>query len=165
MDAPYSQFRPAEGWDVVYTCESLKKHESKFTDSFGKKVTKPSLIVVVAPTTSEVGDNYFLNKLHKSACIKQKSVYFGAKVSGKRSRIQVVICPYCGVLSQIAPSSCSHIWRHLGISFACGACMKFCHETLMKLQEHLGKCREVQAAKAAADLAAARDGSGKEKEA
>ena len=78
--APYSQFQPAKGWDVVYTWESLKKYKSKFADSFGKKATKPSLIVVVALTTSEVGDDYFLNKLHKSACIKRKSIYFGPKV-------------------------------------------------------------------------------------
>ena len=164
-DAPYSQFRPTKGWDAVYTWESLKKYESKFTDSFGKKVTKPSLIVVVTSTTSEVGDDYFLNKLHKSTCIKWKSVYFGPKVSGKRSHIQVVICPYCGVLSQNTPSGCFHIWRHLGITFVCRACMKFCQETPKKLQEHLRKCKEVQAAKAAADLAASQDGSSKEKEA
>ena len=51
-NAPYSQFRPKEGWDAVYTWESLGKHESTFTNSFGKKASKPSLIVVVAPTTT-----------------------------------------------------------------------------------------------------------------
>ena len=92
---------------------------------YSKKAAKPSLMVVVAPTTTEIGDNYFLNKLHKAACIKRKSVYFGPKVSGKRSHMQVVICPYCGVLSQNTPSGCSHIRRHLGVAFACGACRKF----------------------------------------
>ena len=164
-DTPYSEFQPAEGWDTVYTWDSLKKYESKVADSFGKKMTKPSLIVVISPTTSEVGDNYFLNKLHESACIKQKSVYFDPKVSRKRSRIQVVICPYCGVLSQNAPSGCSHIRRHLGIIFVCRACMKFHNETPKKLQEHLGKCKEVLAAKAAADLATSQDGGSKGKEA
>ena len=43
--------------------------------------------------------------------------------------------------------------------------MKFCHKTPKKLQEHLGKCKEAQAAKAAADLAASQDGGSKEKEA
>ena len=124
-DAPYSQFCPKEGWDVVYTWESLKKHKPTFANSFRKKANKPSLIVVVARTTTEIGDDYFLSKLHKAACIKWKSVYFGPKVSGKRSRIQVVICPYCGVLFQNAPSGCSHIRRHLGLIFACGACMEF----------------------------------------
>ena len=121
-NAPYSQFHPKEGWDAVYTWESLKKHEPTFANSFRKKANKPSLIVVVAPTTTEIGDDYFLSKLHKAACIKQKLVYFSPKVSGKRSCIQVVICPYCGVLSQNAPSGCSHIQRHLGLMFACGAC-------------------------------------------
>ena len=163
-DAPYSEFQPIEGWDAVYTYDSLKKYESKFADSFGKKVTKPSLIVVVSPTTSEV-DDYFLNKLHKPICIKRKSVYFGPKVSCKRSHIEVVFCPYCGVLSQNAPSGCSHIWRHFGITFVCRACMKFPNETPKKLQEHLRKCREMLVAKATADLAASQGGSGKEKEA
>ena len=164
-DAPYSEFQPAEGWNAVYTWNSLKKYESKFADSFGKKATKPSLIVVISPTTSEVGGDYFLNKHHKSTCIKWESIYFGPKVSGKRSHIQVVICPYCGVLSQNTPSGCSHIQRHLGITFVCRACMKFCNKTPKKLQEHLWKCKEALAAKATADLAASQDGSGKEKEA
>ena len=164
-NAPYSQFRPKEGWDVVYTWESLKKHEATFTSSFGKKANKPSLVVVVAPTTTEIGDDYFLSKLHKATRIKQKSVYFGPKVSGKRSHVQVVICPYCGVLSQNTPSSCSHIRRHLGLMFACGACMEFCNKTPKKLQDHLGKCKEVLAAKAAADLAPSRGGSSKEEKA
>ena len=164
-NAPYSQFCPREGWDVVYTWESLEKYELTFANSFGKMVSKPSLIVVVFPTTTKIGNNYFLSKLYKAACIKQKSVFFGPKVSRKRSHVQVVICPYCGVLSQNAPSGCSHIWRHLGLIFVCGACMKFCNKTPKKLQDHLGKCKEVLAAKAAADLAASQDGSNKEEEA
>ena len=164
-NAPYSKFCPQEGWDVVYTWESLKKHEPMFTSSFGKKANKTSLVVVVAPATTEIGDDYFLSKLHKAACIKWKSVYFGPKVSGKRSHVQVVICPYCGVLSQNAPSGCSHIRRHLGLMFACGACMDFCNETPKKLQDHLGKCKEVLATKAAADLAASQGESSKEEKA
>ena len=116
-DAPYSQFHPRKGWDTVYTWESLEEHKPMLTNTYGKKVIKPFLMVVVTPTTTKIGDDYFLNKLHKPACIKRKSVYYGAKVSGKRSRMQVVICPYCGVLSQKAPSGCSHIWRHLGFMF------------------------------------------------
>ena len=124
-NAPYSQFHPREGWDAVYMWESLEEHQPMLTNTYDKKAAKPSLMVVVAPTTTEIGDNYFLNKLHKAACNKRKSVYYGAKVSGKRSRMQVVICPYCRVLSQNAPSSCFHIWRHLGLAFACRACRKF----------------------------------------
>ena len=105
--------------------ESLEEHEPALANTYGKKAAKPSLMVVVAPTTTEIGDDYFLNKLHKAACIKRKSVYYGAKVSGKRSHMQVVICPSCGVLSQNAPSGCSHIQRNLGLAFACGACRKF----------------------------------------
>ena len=77
----------------------------------------------------------------------------------------MVICLYCGVLSQNAPASCSHIWRHLGLTFACGACRKFCVKTPKKLQEHLGKCKEALAAKAAADFAASQDGNNKEEKA
>ena len=164
-NAPYSQFRPKEGWNAVYTWESLEKHKPTLANSYGKKVAKPSLIVVVAPTTTEIGDDYFLNKLHKAACIKRKSVYFGQKVSGKRSHMQVVICSYCGVLSQNAPAGCSHIQRHLGLAFACGACRKFCHEAPKKLQEHLGKCKEALAAKVAADFTASQDGNSKEEKA
>ena len=54
-DAPYSQFYPQEGWDVVYTWESLQTHGPTFTNSFGKKTNKPLLVVVVTPTTTEVG--------------------------------------------------------------------------------------------------------------
>ena len=111
-DAPYSKFHAKEGWDTVYTWDSLEEHKPALANTYGKKATKPSLMVVVAPTTTEIGDNYFLNKLHEPACIKRKSVYYGAKVAGKRSRVQVVICPYCGVLSQNTPSGCSHIQRH-----------------------------------------------------
>ena len=164
-DAPYSQFQPVKGWDAVYTWESLEKYKLGFANSFGRKVTKPSLIVIVAPTTSKIGDDYFLSKLYKSASIKRKSVYFGPYVSGKRSHIQVVICPYCGVSSQNTPSCCSHIWRHLGLIFVCQTCMNFHNETPKKLQEHLGKCKEVQAAKVVADLAASQDGSNKERKA
>ena len=164
-NASYSQFRPKEGWDAVYTWESLEKHKPMLTNSYGKKVTKPSLMVVDTPTTTKIGNNYFLNKLHKAACIKRKSVYFRPKVSGKRSHVQVVICPYCRVLSQNAPASCSHIQRHLGLAFACGACRKFHNETPKKLQEHLGKCKEVLAAKAAADFTASQDGNNKEEKA
>ena len=131
----------------------MEKHKLAFANSFRKKASKPSLIVVVTPTTTKIGNDYFLSKLHKAACIKRKSVYFSPKVSGKRSRIQVVICPYCGVLSQNAPSGCSHIWRHLRLIFVCGACMEFHNKTPKKLQDHLGKCKEALAAKAAADLA------------
>ena len=98
-DAPYSKFHAREEWDTVYTWESLEEHKPALTNTYGKKVIKPSLMVVVTPTTTEIGDDYFLNKLHEPACIKRKSVYYGAKVSGKRSCMQVVICPYCGVLS------------------------------------------------------------------
>ena len=49
--------------------------------------------------------------------------------------------------------------------FVCGACMKFRNETPKKLQDHLGKCKEVLAAKAAADLAALQEGSNKEEKA
>ena len=161
-DAPYSQFHPREGWDTVYTWESLEEHEPTLANTYGKKVAKPSLMVVVTPTTTEIGDDYFLNKFHKSACIKRKSVYYGAKVSGKRSCVQVVICPYCGVLSQNAPSGCSHIRKHLGLAFACGGCRKFCMEAPKKLQDHLGKCKEVLAAKVAAELAASQNETSKE---
>ena len=108
------------------------------------------------PTTTKIGDDYFLNKLHKAACIKRKSVYYGAKVSGRRSHMQVVICPYCGVLSQNAPSRCSHIRRHLGLTFACRACRKF---------GSLGKCKEVLTAKAAADFATSQSKTSKEEKA
>ena len=124
-NAPYSQFHPREGWDTVYTWESLEEHEPMLANTYGKKVAKPSLMVVVAPTITEIGDDYFLNKLHKPACIKRKSVYYGAKVSGERSHVQVVISPYYGVLSQNTPSGCFHIRRHLGLMFACGGCRKF----------------------------------------
>ena len=127
-----------------------------------RMVIKPSLMVVVTPTTTEIGDDYFLNKPHEPACIKRKSVYYGAKVSGKRSRMQVVICPYCGVLSQNAPSGCSHIRRHLGLTFACGGCRKFHTEASKKLQEHLGKCKEVLAVKVAAELVASQNKTSKE---
>ena len=152
--APYSQFHPRKGWDAVYTWEYLEKHKPTLTNTYGKKAAKTSLMVVVAPTTTEIGDDYFLNKLHKAVCIKRKSVYFGKKVAGKRSCMQVVICPYCRVLSQNAPSSCSHIGRHLGLTFACEACRKFGTEAPKKFQEHLGKCMEALAAKVAADFAA-----------
>ena len=108
-NAPYSQFHPREGWDAVYTWESLEEHEPMLANTYCKKAAKPSLMVVVAPTTTKIGDDYFLNKFHKAACIMRKSVYYRVKVSGKRSCVQVVICPYCGVLSQNAPSGCSHI--------------------------------------------------------
>ena len=108
-NAPYSKFHAKEGWDTIYTWESLEEHKPALANTYGKKVIKPSLMVVVAPTTTEIGDDYFLNKFHEPACIKRKSVYYSVKVAGKRSRVQVVICPYCGVLSQNAPSGCSHI--------------------------------------------------------
>ena len=114
-------------------------------------------MVVVTPTTTEIGDDYFLNKLHEPACIKRRSVYYGAKVAGKRSHMQVVICPYCGVLSQNAPSGCSHIRRHLGLAFACGGCRQFHTEAPKKLQEHLGKCKEALAAQVAAELMASQN--------
>ena len=156
-DVPYSKFNAKEGWDTVYTWDSLEEHEPALTNTYGKKVTKPSLMVVVAPTTTEIGDHYFLNKLHEPACIKRKSVHYGAKVAGKRSHMQVVICLYCGVLSQKTPSGCSHSWRHLGLAFACGGCRKFCTEAPKKLQEHLGECKEALATKAAAELAASQN--------
>ena len=118
-NVPYSKFHAREEWDTVYTLESLEEHEPALANIYGKKVIKPSLMVVVASTTTEIGDDYFLNKLHEPACIRRKSVYYSAKVSGKRSHVQVVICPCCGVLSQNAPSGCSHIRRHLGLTFAC----------------------------------------------
>ena len=162
-DVPYSKFQATEGWDTVYTWDSLEKHEPALTHTYGKKVTKPSLMVVVTPTTTEIGDDYFLNKLHEPACIKRRSVYYGAKVAGKRSPMQVVICPYCGVLSQNAPSGCSHIRRHLGLTFACGGCRQFCTEAPKKLQEHLGKCKEALAAKVVAELTASQNKASKGK--
>ena len=158
---PYSQFPAKEGWDVVYTWSSLEEHETVLTSSYSKRTTKPSLMVVVTATTTEIGDDYFLNKLHEPACIKRKSVYYGTKVAGTRNQVQVVICPYCGVLSQNTPSGCSHIRRHLGLTFVCGSCRKFCIEAPKRLQEHLGKCKEALAAKAAVELAASRDKAGK----
>ena len=161
-NAPYSKFHAREDWDTVYTWESLEEHKPVLANTYGKKAIKPSLMVVVVPTTTEIGDDYSLNKLHEPACIKRKSVYYSAKVSGKRSCVQVVICPYCRVLSQNAPSGCSHIWRHLGLMFACGGCRKFCMEAPKKLQEHLGKCKEVLAIKAAAELTASQNETSKE---
>ena len=161
-NVPYSQFHPKEGWDTVYTWESLEEHEPMLTNTYGKKVVKLSLMVVVAPTTTKIGDDYFLSKLQEPACIKRKSVYYGAKVSGKRSHVQVVICPYCRVLSQNTPSGCSHIWRHLGLTFACRGCEKFCTEAPKKLQEHLGKHKEALAAKVAAELMAFQNETSKE---
>ena len=162
-DASSSKFQATEGWDTVYTWDSLEKHKPVLARTYGKKVTKPSLMVVVTPTNTEIGDDYFLNKLHESACIKRKSVYYGAKVAGKRNQVQVVICPYCGVLSQNAPSGCSHIRRHLGLTFACGGCRQFCTEAPKKLQEHLGKCKEALAAKVAAELTASQNKASKGK--
>ena len=71
-NAPYSKFQATEGWDTVYTWDSLEKHKPALTHTYGKKATKPSLMVVITPTTMEIGDNYFLNKLHKPACIKEE---------------------------------------------------------------------------------------------
>ena len=120
-------------------------------------------MVVVAPTTTEIGDDYLLNKLHEPACIKRRSVYNSAEVAGKRSHVQVVICPYCGVLSQNAPSGCSHIQRHLGLAFACRGCRQFHTEAPKKLQEHLGKCKEALATKVVAELAASQNETSKGK--
>ena len=153
-DAPYSKFHTQEGWDTVYTWESLEEHKPELTNTYGKKATKPSLMAVVAPATTEINDDYFLNKLNEPACIKSKSIYYSPKVAGERSQVQVVICPYCGVLSQNTLSSCSHIWRHLGLAFTCGGCRKFCTEAPKKLQQHLGKCKEVLAVKVVVELAA-----------
>ena len=162
-NVPYSKFQEMEGWDTVYTWDSLEKHEPVLAHTYGKKATKPSLMVVVAPTTTEIGDDYFLNKLHEPACIKRRSVYYSAKVAGKRSHMQVVICPYCGVLSQNAPSGCFHIQRHLGLTFACRGCRQFHTEAPKKLQEHLGKCKEALATKAVAELAASQNKTSKGK--
>ena len=162
-NVPYSQFPVKEGWDAVYTWSSLEEQEPALTNSYGKKATKPSLMVVVTPTTTEIGDDYFLNKLHEPACIKRKSVYYGTKVVRKRNQVQVVICPYCGVLSQNAPSGCSNIQRHLGLTFACGGCRQFRTEAPKKLQEHLGKCKEALAAKVVAELAASQNEASKGK--
>ena len=153
-NAPYSKFHTKEDWDTVYAWDSLEEHKPALAN---RKVTKLSLMVAVAPTTMEIGDDYFLNKLHKPACIKRKSVYYGTKVAGKRSCVQVVICPYCGVLSQNAPSGCSHIQRHLGLAFPCGGCRTFHTEAPKKLQEHLGKCKEALATKVAVELAASQN--------
>ena len=142
---------------TVYTWDSLEEQEPALANTYGKKVTNPSLMVVVTPTTTEIGDDYFLNKLHEPACIKRKSVYYGTKVAGKRSRVQVVICPYSRVVTQNAPSGCSHIRGHLGLAFACRGCRRFCTEAPKKLQEHLRKCKEVLAAKAAVELAASQN--------
>ena len=161
-DAPYSKFQTTEGWDAVYTWDSLRRHEPALADTYTKKVARPSLMVVVTPTTMEIGDNYFLNKLHKPACVKRRSVYYSAKVAGKRSRVQVVICPYCRVLSQNAPSGCTHIRRHLGLAFACGGCRLFHTEAPKKLQECLRKCKEALAAKVVAELAASKNEASKE---
>ena len=120
-------------------------------------------MVVVAPTTTEIGDDYFLNKLHEPACIKRRSVYYGAKVAWKRSHVQVVICPYYGVLSQNAPSGCSHIRRHLELAFACGGCRQFRTEAPKKLQEHLGKCKRALAANMVAELVASQNKASKGK--
>ena len=98
---------PKKAGDTVYTWSSLEEHEPALANFYSKKAIKPSLMVVVSPTTLEIGDDYFLNKLHEPACIKRKSVCYGTKVAGKRNRVQVVICPYYGVLSQNAPSGCS----------------------------------------------------------
>ena len=161
-DAPYSKFHAKEGWDTVYTWESLEEHKPVLANTYGKKAIKPSLMVVVAPTTTEIGDDYFLNKLQEPACIKRNSVYYSAKVAGRRSHVQVVICPYCGVLSQNAPSGCSHIQRHLGLTFACGGYRKFCTEIPKKLQEHLGKYKEALAVKVVAELMASQNKTSKE---
>ena len=160
-DAPYSQFHPREGWDTVYTCESLEEHEPMLANTYGKKVVKPSLMVVVAPTTTEIGDDYFLNKLHEPACIKRKSVYYGAKVSAKRSRMQVVICPYCRVLSQnalAAPTSRGTLDSCLHVEVVKSST----REAPKKLQDHLGKCKEALAAKATAELVASQNETSKE---
>ena len=71
-NAPYSKFQTTEGWDTVYTWDSLEKHEPALTHTYGKKATKPSLMVVVTPTTTEIGHDYFLNKLYEPACIKRR---------------------------------------------------------------------------------------------
>ena len=108
-NAPYSQFHPREGWDAVYMWESLEQHEPTLANTYGKKAAKPSLMVVVAPTTTEIGDNYFLNKLHKAACIKRKSVYYGAKVSGRGVACRWSFAPtaecYLRMLLLAAPTS------------------------------------------------------------
>ena len=88
-DVSYSKFHALEGWDTVYTWDSLEEHGPVLANTYGKKTTKLSLMVVVAPTTTEICDDYFLNKLHKPTCIKRKSVYYGAKMAGKRSHMQV----------------------------------------------------------------------------
>ena len=62
-DAPYSKFHTQEGWDTVYTWESLEEHEPELANTYGKKATRPSLMAVVTPITTEIGDDYFLNKL------------------------------------------------------------------------------------------------------
>ena len=64
-NAPYSKFQAMEGCDTVYTWDSLEKHEPALAHTCGKKVTKLSLMVVVTTTTTEIGDDYFLNKLHE----------------------------------------------------------------------------------------------------
>ena len=120
-DMPYSKFQATEGWDTVYTWDSLEKHKPALTHTYGKKVTKLSLMVVVAPTTTEIGDDYFLKKLHESACIKRRSVYYGAKVAGKKeshagghlSLLQSVVseCSFWLLPHLEALGSCFCMWR------------------------------------------------------
>ena len=59
-NVPYSQFPTKEGWDtVLYLGLPAGAHKPALANSYGKKATKPSLMVVVAPTTTEIGDDYF----------------------------------------------------------------------------------------------------------
>ena len=104
-NAPYSQFCPHKGWDVVYTWESLKKQEPTFTSSFVKKANKPSLVVVVAPTTTEIGDDFFPQQVPQD-CLHQAevSIFRSQGVWKKESFAPTVEC-YLKPLPLAAPIS------------------------------------------------------------
>ena len=72
-DVPYSKFHTREDWDTVYTWESLEEHEPVFTNTYGKKAIKPSLMVVVTPTTTEIGDHYSPQQAPRT-CLYQEEV-------------------------------------------------------------------------------------------
>ena len=165
-NAPYSQFCPKEGWDAVYTWETLEKHKPTFFNSFGKKATKAFINSGGHPNHHR--DKWWLfPQQTPQSCLHQAEVSLfwsprclGKGVASKWWFALTVEC-YLKMLPVAAPTSGGTLGSYL--------CVELVWSFIMRLprssKDHLGKCKEALTAKAAADLAASQDESNKERKA
>ena len=135
-DCKPKDFSYKDGWLPLYTRAGIIKHLPGLESLLDKDKVSPLIAVILPEMDFQYESEYVIHKLHKSESLNQISISYDTN-----QRKQITFCPYCGVMNENTTTALSHVRKHLGIVFLCGACYCKIYKKPQFLYNHMLSCQ------------------------